>query len=129
MSDVLMGFQLISNEQVSTLPREPPSLKPTSTMHKLKLIHLGLRNLQGKSLIQKPFVRVSAHGVKTITTKASNHPSSKDPNFLQVMSMEVDVPDDPIFFSALDFTVVEQWFGVTFTRAEATPLLTPAAWE
>ncbi|MES1914224.1 MAG: hypothetical protein MHM6MM_006322, partial [Cercozoa sp. M6MM] len=94
---VLLAIDLLPSEQ-GGLPFQP--LAPPGQHKWLQLAMLGLRDITGRTLVHKPYVELISSGStrnqskQQLRTRASNIPSRRDPNFLQLFKLPLRVPDD-----------------------------------
>ena len=101
--EVLAAFELIDVAQ-SNFKR--PQINPPCAMIKkwLHMITLGLRDIQSTIGVNKPFIEFECNGTMYLTEK-SNNPSSRNPNFCQILKLEVSLPQQSIFLPNLNLTI------------------------
>ncbi|MES1910298.1 MAG: hypothetical protein MHM6MM_002918, partial [Cercozoa sp. M6MM] len=111
---VLLSVDLLPSEQGGTAfePLTPPG------EHKwLQMAMVGLRDITGRTLVRKPYVELVSEdntrnqSQELLRTRASNTPSRRDPNFLQLFKLPLRVPDDPLFAPTLQFAAKDSLFG------------------
>eukprot|EP01083_Nonionella_stella_P261499 890331_1 len=85
----------------------------------MHIITLGLRDLQTSfGLIHKPFIEFEINGI-VYKTEASNVPTSRNPNFNQILAFPVELPeskDDEIFLPNLNLTLKDSLCGGAIKR-------------
>ena len=110
---VLVSFQLIDIKQASF---KRPNITPSFNRHRWLNIHtLGLRDIQSTFGCNKPFVQFEMNG-SLYKTEKSNQPSSRNPNFCQILKFEVRLPDKDIFLPNLNLTIKDSLFGGLIKR-------------
>eukprot|EP00741_Cyanophora_paradoxa_P022431 tig00021489_g21657.t1 len=110
---ILVSFQLIPASQASMIPLQ--SIVPPSSPMVCEILALGCRSLQTSSLLppQEPYIEFDAGERDRATekvkqTRPSNLPTAKSPNYLEVIRVPVDVPQDPIFAPSISFRVYDR---------------------
>lgn len=114
-SKLMISFQLLTEDQATTVP-VPRSLKPKSVPMTLEVISLGLRDLQSTMGIHKTYIRFDLPHGKHFLTKKSKNPTARNPNFLQVLEIPIEVPLKRIYAAALDLQVRDTVFGGMIDR-------------
>ena len=101
--EVLAAFELIDITQ-SNFKR--PQINPPCKMIKkwAHVITLGLRDIQSTIGVNKPFIEFECNG-SMYSTEKSNMPSSRNPNFCQILKLEVTLPEQTIFLPNLNLTI------------------------
>jgi len=105
---VLACFQLLPIEKRNI---SIPSLKPPTVPMYLEIVSLGLRSLQSTLGINKPRIEFELPNGKRFMTDSSCVPDSHNPNFLQVLKLPLQVPENRIFAPALNVEVRDLLFG------------------
>lgn len=103
---LLMSCQLIPKSTPDYIPPVAPSLEPAKKTAYLEVIALGIRNMAPFNFqaMTSPFLEIEydSFGHKEIvTTEASKKPNPNDPNFLQRLVFEVQLPDNALFATPL----------------------------
>merc|ERR1712142_307164 len=112
-SRVLATFQLLDADDMEEIgeDEELPCLFPPTTPTFLQIVTLGLRRMQSAMGINKCYVDFELPNGKRFGTKKSRIPSRKNPNFLQVLKIPVDLPNDRIFAPIVDIQVRDALMG------------------
>lgn len=101
--EVLAAFELVDVAQ-SNFKR--PLINPPCKMIKkwAHVITLGLRDIQSTIGVNKPFVEFECNG-NQYSTEKSNNPTARNPNFCQILKLEVTLPVHSIFLPNLNLTI------------------------
>lgn len=100
--EILCSFQLIPKVTPDMIIPDPIDIKPTLRTAYIEIIALGVRNMapfQFQSMVS-PFLELSIEcpdKKMQIETDTSKRPSPDNPNFLQRLIMEVQLPDNALF--------------------------------
>jgi hypothetical protein len=117
--EVLLSLQLVTEtEREIVLDRVPRPIAPSMRRCTLEIFVLGCRALKPILFGQPncPLVQFSLGGGNSaaagigIKTKPSNTPSSSAPNFLEVIKIVCDLPEDPLFAPALNIRAFDRQF-------------------
>lgn len=118
---VLACFQLMdpTDPEVEALYQTPSSKKkkkyesifPITTPWHLQIVTLGLRNVQSPLGVNKCLVDFELPNGKRYGTKTSREPSAKSPNFLQVLKIPIDLPNNPMLTPIVDISVRDTLMG------------------
>ena len=99
---ILCSFQLIPKTTPDMVIPKPISIEPSLRKAYIEIIALGVRNMapyQFQGMVS-PFLELSIECPKKkmqIETENSKKPSPDNPNFLQRLIMEVELPDNALF--------------------------------
>jgi len=112
--EVLCAFELVGVKQSNF---KKPNINPPCAMVKkwASIVTLGLRDIQSTFGCNKPYIEFEANGTCYATEK-SNRPSARNPNFCQILKLEVDLPEKRIFLPNLNLTIKDSLFGGLITR-------------
>jgi hypothetical protein len=88
-----------------------PNLCPKSVPMVLEVCSLGIRNLVSILGVHKPRIEFDAPNGKRYRTDKSARPSTRNPNFLQILSIPISVPLDPKFAPSLNLSVIDCILG------------------
>jgi hypothetical protein len=99
---ILCSFQLIAKTTPDMVIPKPLSIEPSLKKAYIEIIALGIRNMQPFQFqgMVSPFLELSIECPKKkmqIETENSKRPSPDNPNFLQRLIMEVELPDNALF--------------------------------
>ncbi len=127
--EVLCAFELVDVQQSNF---KKPNINPPCKMTKkwANIITLGLRDIQSTFGCHKPFIEFEANGTMYSTEK-SNQPDSRNPNFCQILKLEVNLPEKNIFLPNLNLTIKDALFGglikrkLGFASVEVQDLIDP----
>jgi hypothetical protein len=89
----------------------------------IEITTLGLRNLQAMLRISKPYLEFELPNGKRYRTDPSKVPSPRNPNFLQVLRIPVDLPTDPLFAPVIDLEARDHQLGGLVKRLLGTAAL------
>ncbi|GMI00136.1 hypothetical protein TrVE_jg577 [Triparma verrucosa] len=100
--EVLACFQLIKKRAPEVSLTDPPSIKPPLQKAFIEIVAIGCRDLSPFNMLNMQFPKVefsvdSDEGTIVESTDKSKRPSGSNPNYLQRIVMEVQLPIDPIF--------------------------------
>jgi len=107
---VLMDFQLLIPSQIATVDI-PLTLRPDESSYQIEITTLGLRNLQSTWGVHKTQVVFSLPSGADLATLFSKAPSTKNPNFIQVLTRDVKVPKETVFVSVVTLKAIDEMFG------------------
>ena len=115
---VLASFELIDHPGEEKESR--PNLKALATgsgdnKRLVNIYTLGLRDIQSRMGCNKPFTEFEINGLK-YSTETSNIPTSRNPNFCQILKFQVTLPDEDTYFPNLNLTVKDSLFGGLIKR-------------
>lgn len=102
---MLVSFQLFLKPTKRTVLPLPERLTPTTRRVFLDIHVIGIRNLLGLSPIAKPYLQFDCayhHDGQRQNTQSSRIPSITNPNFLERIVMQVDLPDLPLMVPTLE---------------------------
>lgn len=105
---ILVSFHLVP---VGATPPPRIQLRPPTIPMWLEISTLGLRSLQSTFGINKASVSFKLPSGKQFGTVGSRIPTATDPNLMQVLTVPVDMPEDPRFAPTLDIEVVDTRLG------------------
>lgn len=117
-SKVLASFQLLEAHEAAVYP--VPNIVPATTPMFVELTTLGLRNLQSVLGVHKTFIDFELPSGKRFQTNKSNVPTAKNPNFLQLMRIPIDLPVHKMFAPCIDIEVRDALFGGLVKRLLGT---------
>jgi len=105
--EILASFQLIPFEKAKDYPI--PSIKPKFKDCILEISAIGLRDLVGYLgfPIGFPYVVFNCGGETSVKTEKSNKPSGSHPNHLEVLKLNVQIPEDPLFAPPINIQVYD----------------------
>lgn len=108
MGEILISYQVIPRNEIKTIPKSP-DISPMTRRAWLDCHIVGLRNLKkiGTFPIYRPYLTLSifdANTGKILTgqTSTSRQPTTSDPNFLDRQSIDINLPEDPLYTPALE---------------------------
>lgn len=92
------------------------SIIPESKDCYIEMVAIGLRNLPPYRFqaVQNPFMEVSLNSLGAVydsKTKSSKHPNPANPNFLEVIKMNVKLPVHSMFASPINIRVIDTRLG------------------
>eukprot|EP01114_Cavostelium_apophysatum_P012665 TRINITY_DN2890_c0_g1_i2.p1 TRINITY_DN2890_c0_g1~~TRINITY_DN2890_c0_g1_i2.p1 ORF type:complete len:2032 (+),score=608.70 TRINITY_DN2890_c0_g1_i2:72-6098(+) len=105
---VLCSFQLIPYENVDKY-LAPPDITPKFKDCILEVSVVGLREMIPFRLLpmQKPFVQINCGSEAKVTTRTSTSPKSSSPNYLEVIRLDVKIPEDVMFAPPINIKVID----------------------
>eukprot|EP01084_Bolivina_argentea_P196074 336195_1 len=110
---VLVAFEFFKSRN-SPIVKLPSKLTPNLVSKWMHIIIFGLRDLQSRSgLLHNPFIEFEINGI-ICKTKSSNLPTTRNPNFSQLLSFSVELPDsknDDIFLPNLNLVIKDSLYG------------------
>ena len=112
--EVLCAFELIDIQQsdIKVININPPCKMIPKVAH---CITLGLRDIQSIFGVHKPYLEFESSG-SLYKTDTSNRPDSRNPNFCQILKVEVMLPVEKIFLPNLNLTIKDSLFGGLIKR-------------
>ncbi|CAK4632712.1 unnamed protein product [Aphanomyces euteiches] len=114
---VLASVVVIPLDNPDAVLPAPDSIVPPTRKAYLEIIVLGLRDLRPYQFlpIQLPYIEFTLGGrdsaSKEMKTDKSKRPTGDNPNFLQRIVREVDLPEDPLFAPMLNIMVKDTRLG------------------
>uniref|UniRef100_A0A7S3JR17 C2 domain-containing protein n=1 Tax=Aureoumbra lagunensis TaxID=44058 RepID=A0A7S3JR17_9STRA len=114
---VLASFELLAKTTPDQQLSDPTSLEPSTRPAVVDIVALGLRGLvpYQQMSIQLPYTKFvlpkTGGDTDTATTNRSKKPTPADPNYLQHIRMDVEIPEKPIFASPIHITVRDVRLG------------------
>eukprot|EP01119_Soliformovum_irregulare_P020127 TRINITY_DN648_c0_g1_i1.p1 TRINITY_DN648_c0_g1~~TRINITY_DN648_c0_g1_i1.p1 ORF type:complete len:1282 (+),score=464.21 TRINITY_DN648_c0_g1_i1:141-3986(+) len=104
---ILASFQLIPASQLGTVP-QAPSIRPKFKDCTVEVSAIGLRELLPYQLLpmQKPFIQFDCGDTK-VKTKTCTNPSAANPNHLEVLRLDVKIPEDKLYSVPLNIKVYD----------------------
>ena len=105
--EILASFELIPKDTPDQELAKSPRLKPTTTKATVEIIALGMRNMQpyqfmGMSLPFMEFEIDAGDGqVEVARTAGKKYPRPDNPNYLERILMQVELPENPTFSPSL----------------------------
>ncbi|RHY35089.1 hypothetical protein DYB32_000418 [Aphanomyces invadans] len=118
---ILASVVVVKVDQPDTVLPPPRSIVPKTRIAYLEIIVLGLRDLKPYQFlpIQMPFIEFnlgsSEHANQEMKTEKSKRPSGANPNFLQRIVREVELPEDSLFAPMLNILVKDTRLGGWYT--------------
>ena len=120
-AELLAHFQLVDARHANT--PLPKSLVPHTLPKLIEVYVLGLRNLSNLFGIHKTYIQFELPNGKHFATRKSARPSSRNPNFLQVIRIPFNMPSEAMFAPSIDITVKDTLFGGLIQRVIGTATL------
>ncbi|KAF0685796.1 Aste57867_22404 [Aphanomyces stellatus] len=114
---ILASVYVIKLPRPDTIMSPPPSIAPKTRTAYLEIIVLGLRDMRPFQFlpIQVPFIEFSLgnteHADQEMKTEQSKRPSGTNPNFLQRIVREVELPEEALFAPMLNIMVKDTRLG------------------
>ncbi|KAF0685790.1 Aste57867_22398 [Aphanomyces stellatus] len=114
---VLASVTVIKLDRPDRVLPEPESIVPAVRKAYLEIIVLGLRDMRPYQFlpIQLPFIEFTLggreHASQEMKTEKSKRPSGENPNFLQRIVREVELPEDALFAPMLNIMVKDTRLG------------------
>ncbi|OQS02130.1 hypothetical protein THRCLA_05475 [Thraustotheca clavata] len=114
---ILASVVVIKKDHPDMVLPPPPSIAPKMVKAYLEIIVLGLRDMKPYQFlpIQLPFVEFTlggkAHANQEMKTEKSKRPSGSNPNFLQRIVREVELPEVSLFAPMLNVMVRDTRLG------------------
>ncbi|KAG6952738.1 hypothetical protein JG688_00013149 [Phytophthora aleatoria] len=115
--EILASLELIRKQFPDETVRRAPSIVPRNRKAFLEITVLGLRNMEPYQFlpIQLPFVEFvlggKDHAAQEMITEKSKRPSGSNPNFLQRIVKEVELPENAHFAPRLNIIVKDTRLG------------------
>ncbi|KAF0685797.1 Aste57867_22405 [Aphanomyces stellatus] len=119
--EILASVAVVKLDRPDAVVPPPPSIVPKTRTAYLELIVLGLRDMRPFQFlpIQLPFVDFNLgnteHANQEMRTEKSKRPSGANPNFLQRIVREVELPEDSLFAPMLNILVKDTRLGGWYT--------------
>merc|ERR1712087_525335 len=120
---ILATFQILKQEELAILGPQMPNIKPATDLKYLQIVTLGLRNMQSALGLNKLMTEFELPNGKRFGTTQSRVPSAKNPNFLQILKIPIDIPIQRIFSPVVDIEVRDTLFGGLIKRLIGTAVL------
>ncbi|RHY24406.1 hypothetical protein DYB25_000601 [Aphanomyces astaci] len=118
---ILASIVVIKLDRPDAVLPPPPSIVPKTRVAYLEIIVLGLRDLKPYQFlpIQLPYIEFnlgsSDHANQEMKTEKSKRPSGANPNYLQRIVREVELPEDSLFAPMLNILVKDTRLGGWYT--------------
>lgn len=115
--EILASLELIRKQFPDETIRRAPSIVPRNRKAFLEITVLGLRNMEPYQFmpIQLPFIEFvlggKDHAAQEMITEKSKRPSGTNPNFLQRIVKEVELPENAHFAPRLNIIVKDTRLG------------------
>ena len=87
-------------------------LTPDLDTMELQIYVLGLRNVNASFSLSAPYVSIYFPQGQKLSTKSSNVPSLKSPNFCELFSIELELPLDVVFMPGIRIALFDTVLGV-----------------
>lgn len=101
-SGLLVAFQILTAAEAS-LPK--PDIRPETTPMQLEITALGLRNLSSTLGVHKTYVEFELPNGRKFKTHKSRVPSAKNPNYLEMIKVDLPLPVDKLFAPTISLAV------------------------
>lgn len=114
---ILVSFQLIPKETPDQVLPKPPPLAPECQPATIEILVMGLRDMQPYQFMPMslPFMEFELAspkgGADTAETAPKKYPRPDNPNFLERILMQVELPRNAVFAPALKITAKDTRLG------------------
>ncbi|KAK1942894.1 Dysferlin [Phytophthora citrophthora] len=115
--EILASLELVRKQFPDETVRRAPSIVPRNRKAFLEITVLGLRNMEPYQFlpIQLPYIEFvlggKDHAAQEMITEKSKRPSGSNPNFLQRIVKEIDLPENAHFAPRLNIIVKDTRLG------------------
>eukprot|EP00027_Filamoeba_sp_ATCC50430_P012373 CAMPEP_0168566368 /NCGR_PEP_ID=MMETSP0413-20121227/14383_1 /TAXON_ID=136452 /ORGANISM="Filamoeba nolandi, Strain NC-AS-23-1" /LENGTH=1321 /DNA_ID=CAMNT_0008598385 /DNA_START=51 /DNA_END=4013 /DNA_ORIENTATION=- len=105
--EILASFQLIPIEDVSKYPAQ--NITPKFRDCTLEISVVGLRDILPVQLlpVSNTYIEFDCGRDQKVKTKTSSKPKGSSPNFLEVLQLPVQVPENPLFAPPINIQVYD----------------------